>query len=192
MSGASTSAAAVVALPAGRWSIPVYVAPAKVDASFSFVTNDCGNQSPIRISGEDSTITLYGSCGEVDVSGTANNMNLQTVAIIKATGTGNHITWEQGPGGASPKLVTRTAVIASLDPAAYKSSRANTDASYFDFKSSKRARAASRSVSSKISYRLMRSPSTVKTPVMRHSAEKPSRDVPLATWVTTAPRLVSR
>jgi hypothetical protein len=51
MSGASTPAAAVVALPAGCWSIPVDVAPAKVDASFSFVTNDCGNQSPIRISG---------------------------------------------------------------------------------------------------------------------------------------------
>lgn len=104
MSGASTPAAAVVALPAGCWSIPVDVAPAKVDASFSFVTNDCGNQSPIRISGEDSTITLYGSCGEVDISGTANTVNLQTVAIIKAPGTGNHITWEQGPGGAAPQI----------------------------------------------------------------------------------------
>src|SRR5271168_367513 len=58
MSGASTSAAAVVALPALRWSIPLDVAPPRVDASFSFVTYDCGNQSPIRISGEDSTIIL--------------------------------------------------------------------------------------------------------------------------------------
>jgi hypothetical protein len=68
------------------------------------VTYDCGNQSPIRISGEDSTITLNGSCGEVDISGAANTVNLQTVAIIKATGTGNHITWENGPGGAVPQI----------------------------------------------------------------------------------------
>jgi hypothetical protein len=47
---------------------------------------------------------LYGSCGEVDVSGAANTVNLQTVAIIKATGTGNHITWEKGPGGAAPQI----------------------------------------------------------------------------------------
>jgi hypothetical protein len=190
MSGASTSAAAVVALPAGRWSIPVYVAPAKVDASFSFVTNDCGNQSPIRISGEDSTITLYGSCGEVDVSGTANNMNLQTVAIIKATGTGNHITWEQGPGGASPKLATRTAATTFMDLAA--SRQAEADASYFGSNSSKRVSAASRPASSNISQRLIRFPSTVRTLVMRHSASKPSCETPRAMWVTTAPSPVSR
>jgi hypothetical protein len=79
-------------------------APAKIDASFKFVTYDCGGQSPIRISGEDSTITLYGSCGEVDVSGAANTVNLQTVAAILATGTGNHITWEKGPGGGVPQV----------------------------------------------------------------------------------------
>jgi Protein of unknown function (DUF3060) len=79
-------------------------APAKIDSSFSAVTYDCGGQSPIRISGEDSTITLYGSCGEVDVSGAANTVNIQTVAVIKATGTGNHITWEKGPGGGVPQI----------------------------------------------------------------------------------------
>ena len=79
-------------------------APAKIDSSFSFVTYDCGGQSPIRIVGEDSTITLNGSCGEVDVSGTANTENLQTVAAILATGTGNHITWEKAAGAAVPKI----------------------------------------------------------------------------------------
>ncbi len=54
--------------------------------------------------GEDSTITLNGSCGEVDVSGAANTVNLQSVAVIKATGTGNHITWERGPAGAAPQI----------------------------------------------------------------------------------------
>jgi hypothetical protein len=58
----------------------------------------------IRIVGEDATITLDGSCGEVDVSGAANTVNLQTVAIIKATGTGNHVTWENGPGGSVPQI----------------------------------------------------------------------------------------
>jgi Protein of unknown function (DUF3060) len=90
--------------PAGRWPLSLDIAPAKIDSSFSFVTYDCGNQSPIRVVGEDSTITLYGSCGEVDVSGTANTVNLQTVAVIQATGTGNHITWEKGPGNAVPQI----------------------------------------------------------------------------------------
>jgi hypothetical protein len=102
MCGATTSAA--VAAPAARWPLPLDVAPAKVDTSFSAVTYDCGSQSPIRVVGEDSTITLNGSCGEVDVSGAANTVNLQSVAIIKATGTGNHITWQRGPGGAVPQI----------------------------------------------------------------------------------------
>jgi DUF3060 family protein len=90
--------------PAGRWSLPLDLAPAKIDSSFSFVTYDCGNQSPIRIVGEDSTITLNGSCGEVDVSGVANTVNLQTVAAILASGTGNHISWEKGPAGGVPQI----------------------------------------------------------------------------------------
>lgn len=104
MSGASAVAAPVEAAPAGRWPVPLDVAPAKIDNSFSWVTYDCGNQSPIRIVGEDSNITLNGSCGEVDISGTANTVDLQTVAIIKVTGTGNHIAWENGPGGAAPQI----------------------------------------------------------------------------------------
>jgi Protein of unknown function (DUF3060) len=79
-------------------------APAKIDSSFAFVTYDCGNQSPIRIVGQDSTITLNGSCGEVDVSGAANTVNLQTVAVINATGGGNHITWEKGSAGGVPRI----------------------------------------------------------------------------------------
>ncbi|WAJ44882.1 DUF3060 domain-containing protein [Mycobacterium sp. Aquia_216] len=79
-------------------------APAKIDSSYSFLTYECGNQSPIRIVGQDSTITLNGSCGEVDVSGAANTVNLQTVAVINATGAGNHITWEKGPAGGVPRI----------------------------------------------------------------------------------------
>ena len=90
--------------PAGRWAVPLDVAPPRIDTSVAHLTYDCGNQSPIRISSEDSTITLYGSCGEVDISGAANTVNLQTVAIIKATGSSNHITWESGPGGAVPQI----------------------------------------------------------------------------------------
>ena len=95
---------ALATAPAGRWPLPLDLAPAKIDSSFSFVTYDCGNQSPVRIVGEDSTITLNGSCGEVDVSGVANTVNLQTVAAILATGTGNHISWEKGPAGAVPQI----------------------------------------------------------------------------------------
>jgi hypothetical protein len=84
--------------------VPLEIAPAKVDTSFSTVTYDCGSQSPIRVVGEDSTITLNGSCGEVDVSGVANTVNLQSVAVINVTGTGNHITWQRGPGGAVPQI----------------------------------------------------------------------------------------
>ena len=58
--------------------------------------------------------------------------------------------------------------------------------------SSKRASAASRSASSKISQRLIRSPSTVRSWIIRHSASKPSGEVPYAAWVTTAPKLLSR
>ncbi len=54
--------------PAGWWQVPLDAAPTKIDRSFSFVTYDCGSQSPIRIVGEDLTITLSGTCGEVDVS----------------------------------------------------------------------------------------------------------------------------
>lgn len=92
------------AAPAGRWTAPLDFAPAKVDTSFSSATYDCGNQSPIRVVGEDSTITLNGSCGEVDVSGIDNIVNLQTVAIINAPGTGNHITWVRAPGGGVPHV----------------------------------------------------------------------------------------
>jgi hypothetical protein len=101
--------AAMLAVLVGSASVPSDIAwadaaPAKIDASFKFVTYDCGGQSPIRIVGEDSTITLNGSCGEVDISGTANTVNLQIVAVIKATGTGNHITWEKAAGGAVPQI----------------------------------------------------------------------------------------
>src|ERR1700728_466285 len=99
MSGAVAVAAPVVAEPAGRGPVPLDVAPAKIDTSFAWVTYDCGSQSPIRIAGESSTITLTGSCGEVDISGAANTVDLQSVAIIKLTGDGNHIAWENGPGG---------------------------------------------------------------------------------------------
>ena len=58
--------------------------------------------------------------------------------------------------------------------------------------SSKLARAASRSASSNSSNRLIRSPSTVKILILRHSASNPSGEVPCAVLVTTAPRLLSR
>ena len=58
--------------------------------------------------------------------------------------------------------------------------------------SSNLASAASRSASSKISQRLIRSPSTVRMSIIRHSASKPSCEVPCAAWVTTAPRSLSR
>ncbi|OBK60065.1 hypothetical protein A5653_05380 [Mycobacterium colombiense] len=88
----------------GRWPPPLDVAPAKIDKSVSTVIYDCGNQSPINVVSIDSNVTLNGSCGEVDVSGSANTVNLQTVAIIKATGSGNHITWQQGPGAGPPRI----------------------------------------------------------------------------------------
>jgi hypothetical protein len=92
------------AAPAGHWPAPLGVAPPRIDISVSTATYDCGNQSPIKIVGEDATITLNGSCGEVDISGAANTVNIQTVAIIKATGSSNHITWENGPGGGVPQI----------------------------------------------------------------------------------------
>ncbi len=92
------------ASPPRRWPAPLDIAPAKIDKSVSTVTYECGNQSPITVVSIDSNVTLNGSCGEVDVSGSANTVNLQTVAIIKATGSGNHITWQQGPGGAVPQI----------------------------------------------------------------------------------------
>lgn len=88
----------------GRWPPPLDVAPAKIDKSVSTVIYDCGDQSPINVVSIDSNVTLNGSCGEVDVSGSANTVNLQTVAIIKATGSGNHITWQQGPGAGPPRI----------------------------------------------------------------------------------------
>lgn len=88
----------------GHWPPPLDVAPAKIDESVSTVIYDCGNQSPINVVSIDSNVTLNGSCGEVDVSGSANTVNLQAVAIIKATGSGNHITWQQGPGGGQPQI----------------------------------------------------------------------------------------
>ena len=84
--------------------MPLDMAPTKIDSSYSALTYDCGSQSPIRIVSEDSTITLTGSCGEVDVSGVANTVNLQTVAAIRATGAGNHITWVKGPAGGVPQI----------------------------------------------------------------------------------------
>ena len=104
MGSVATSPPLVVASPAGRWPAPLDVAPKQIDKSVSTVTYDCGNQSPINVVSIDSNVTLNGSCGEVDVSGSANTVNLQTVAIIKATGSGNHITWQQGPGGAAPQI----------------------------------------------------------------------------------------
>ena len=58
--------------------------------------------------------------------------------------------------------------------------------------SSNLASAASRSASSKSSQRLIRSPSTVRSSTTRHSASKPSCEVPCAAWVKTAPRSLSR
>lgn len=99
----SLGAPAATAVPGGGQA-SLDVAPAKIDASVATVTYDCGNQSPIKIVGQDATVTLNGSCGEVDVAGIANTVNLQTVAIIKATGAGNHITWMRGPGTGIPQI----------------------------------------------------------------------------------------
>jgi hypothetical protein len=98
---AGTSSATVAAAPG---TVPLDVAPAKIGGGVSALTYDCGSQSPIEIVTLDSTITLNGSCGEVEVNGSANTVNLQTVAVIRATGTGNHITWQSGPGGAAPRI----------------------------------------------------------------------------------------
>jgi hypothetical protein len=104
LAGAVAGGASAGAVVTGRWPVPLDIAPPKIDISVSSATYDCGNQSPIKIAGEDSTITLNGSCGEVDISGAANTVNIQSVAIIKATGSNNHITWENGPGGAVPQI----------------------------------------------------------------------------------------
>ena len=58
--------------------------------------------------------------------------------------------------------------------------------------SANRASAASRFVSSKISQRPHRSPSTVKSVICRHSASKSSCEVPRDACVTTAPTSFSR
>jgi hypothetical protein len=105
----SLVAVVVVAELAGSASAPsgiglTSVSPAKIDVSFSAVTYDCGNQSPITIVSQGSTVTLNGSCGEVDVSGVADTVNLQTVSAINVTGSGNHVTWLRGPGGGLPKI----------------------------------------------------------------------------------------
>jgi Protein of unknown function (DUF3060) len=101
---AVTGASPVAAVPTWHGAVSLDVAPAKIDGGVSAMTYDCGNQSPIEIVSLDSTITLNGSCGEVEVNGSANTVNLQTVAFINATGTGNHITWQRGPGGAAPRV----------------------------------------------------------------------------------------
>ncbi|MCV7029636.1 DUF3060 domain-containing protein [Mycobacterium sherrisii] len=94
----------ILGVPGFGAPVPLDIAPAKIDASVATVTYDCGNQSPIRIVGQDATVTLNGSCGEVDVTGIANTVNLQTVASIRVTGTGNHITWMNGPDGKIPRI----------------------------------------------------------------------------------------
>lgn len=101
---AGASSTAVAGASAGHGNVPLDVAPAKIGGGVSAVTYDCGSQSPIEIVSLDSTITLTGSCGEVEVNGSANTVNLQTVAFIKASGTGNHITWQSGPGGSAPRI----------------------------------------------------------------------------------------
>jgi Protein of unknown function (DUF3060) len=102
LAGACPSGAA--SAPGGRWAVPIDVAPPTISTNGGAVTYDCGNQSPISIVGANSTIALTGSCGEVDVNGTANTVNLQTVAVIKANGTGNHVRWQAGPGGTVPQI----------------------------------------------------------------------------------------
>jgi hypothetical protein len=100
----AASAATAVAAPGTRWPAPLVVAPPTIGKTSTTVSYECGNQSPITIVGSNSTITLTGSCGEVDVNGAVNTVNLQTVAVIKANGTGNHITWQAGPGGTAPQV----------------------------------------------------------------------------------------
>jgi hypothetical protein len=72
-----TIVTSMLLVPADHWSAPLDFAPAKVDASFSSATCDCGNQSPV---------------------------NLQTVAIINVPGPGNRITWVKGPSGGVPQI----------------------------------------------------------------------------------------
>jgi hypothetical protein len=100
----ATTVATAAAAPVARWPVPLDIAPPTIGTTSSTVTYDCGNQSPISIVGSNSTITLTGSCGEVDVNGAVNTVNLQTVAVIKANGTGNQITWQAGPGGTVPQV----------------------------------------------------------------------------------------
>lgn len=93
----------------------------------SAVTYDRPNQSRIEIVSLDSTITLTGSCGEVEVNGSASTVNLHTVAFINATGTGNHVTWESGPGGAAPRVSNPGKSNSIVGPGGIQTSRARAD-----------------------------------------------------------------
>jgi hypothetical protein len=79
-------------------------APAMIGATNATVTYDCGSQPTITINGVNSTVTLTGSCSEVNVAGTNNTVHLATVAQVDATGTGNNVTWQTGPGGLPPRI----------------------------------------------------------------------------------------
>jgi hypothetical protein len=84
-------------------------APAVINTADVTATYDCTGVPRISIQGADSNLTFVGSCGEVDVTGADNTVNLPAVAVISATGTDDRITWQSGPNGAVPQI-TNTGV----------------------------------------------------------------------------------
>ncbi len=76
-----------------------------VDGAGRTATLDCGKGGEVSISGASNKITLTGECKSVSVSGSDNKVQVETVSRIDTSGSGNVITWKNGPAqGKKPKV----------------------------------------------------------------------------------------
>ncbi|WP_163861646.1 DUF3060 domain-containing protein [Myxococcus eversor] len=72
------------------------------------VAHDCADGGKVEIVGSDNKVTLTGTCELVEVTGSDNKVTVHTVRRIETTGSGNSVTWKQGPEKGKKPRVSNT------------------------------------------------------------------------------------
>ena len=67
------------------------------------LSHDCKGRS-FSISGTSNTVKLAGQCQNLKVSGTSNQVDVETVAAINVSGIRNQVTWERGVKNKPPSI----------------------------------------------------------------------------------------
>ena len=72
------------------------------DSSYSYV---CGGGDWVAINGNGNTVTISGTCALIEVNGSRNKVNTESVATIKVNGNNNDVRYTSAPEGKTKPVI---------------------------------------------------------------------------------------